>query len=234
MSDQVGEVKIFPDAAALARGAADQFVSLVKAQTGDRFSVALSGGSTPKAMFALLATDEFAKQIDWKKVHLFWGDERCVPPDNADSNYRMTKETLLDHVSIPPENIHRMKGEIEPMVAAAQYESELDTFFKSETPRFDLIHLGMGDDGHTASLFPGTPPIFEQNQWVVGHMVEKVKMWRITLTPVVLNVAANISFLIGGKAKAETLSKVLKGPYQPDVLPSQIIKPTNGKLLWMV
>ena len=233
----MSELKIYPDPAALTRATADQFVGCAHtaiASTG-KFSVALSGGSTPKALFALLASPEFATQVEWKNIHLFWGDERCVPPDDKDSNYLMTRQTLLDHVPIPAENVNRIMGELEPEQAAADYVKVLETYFgKKSTPRFDLIFLGMGDDGHTASLFPGTAAIHENSKWVIAHYVEKVKMWRITLTPAVINAAANVSFLVTGKDKSERLAAVLKGPYQPDVLPSQIVKPTEGKLLWMV
>lgn len=231
----MANTKVYRDAASLARAGAEQFVALVAnaISVRDRFSVALSGGSTPKAMFMLLAGDEFARRVEWSKVHLFWGDERCVPPDHADSNYRMTQETLLSHVPIPESNVYRIRGEIEPAQAAKEYEQVLHTFFGSKD-NFDLIFLGMGDDGHTASLFPDTAAIHERQHWVIAHYVEKVSMWRVTFTSVIINAARNVTFLVSGSGKAERLNEVLNGPYQPDRLPSQIIKPDTGQLLWLL
>jgi 6-phosphogluconolactonase len=240
-------VEAYSAAASLARGAADHFVALAGeaiARRG-RFAVALAGGSTPKAMYALLATDEYADRVDWARVHVFWGDERCVPPDHPDSNYRMARETLLDHVPLPVGYVHRMRGEMAPAQAAAEYERTLRTFFSSPaagreggdeepTARFDLILLGMGDDGHTASLFPGTAVIDEQTRWVVAHYVEKLSAWRVTLTPVVINAAANVTFIVSGAGKAERLRQVLAGPYQPHTLPAQIVRPDYGRLRWLV
>jgi 6-phosphogluconolactonase len=174
--------------------------------------------------------------VDWARVHVFWGDERCVPPDHAESNYRMAREALLDQVSIiPAQNVHRMRGEIDPEEAADGYETDLRACFGvSAPPRFDLILLGMGDDGHTASLFPGAEAIREQARWVAAYYVEKLGAWRLTLTPVVLNAAANVIFLVVGAGKAARLREVLDGPYQPDRLPAQVVRPSDGRLLWMV
>jgi 6-phosphogluconolactonase len=231
------DIEVSKDASGLARAAAGQFITLAASALAarGRFAAALSGGSTPKAMFKLLATKEFSARIDWPGVHLFWGDERCVPPDHPSSNYRMTRETLLDEVPLPPANIHRIHGELEPSQGAAAYEQELRTFFKAPAvPVFDLILLGMGDNGHTASLFPGRPTVHEQVRWVVADYVAEVSMWRITFTPLVINAAANVSFLVAGPAKADMLHRVLEGPYQPDLLPAQIVKPVPGRLLWLV
>jgi 6-phosphogluconolactonase len=235
-------IEVYPDAAHLARAAANHFVTLAGEAIASRgrFAVALAGGSTPRAAYALLASDEYAPRVDWSRVQVFWGDERCVPPDHLDSNYRMACEALLDHVSIPEENVHRMRGELEPTQAAAEYEYVLGALFSASSGdrkaelRFDLILLGMGDDGHTASLFPGTEAIHEQTRRVVAHYVKKLKAWRITLTPVVINAAANVTFLVSGSGKAERLSQVLTGPYQPDVLPAQIVNPDRGRLRWLV
>jgi 6-phosphogluconolactonase len=201
-----------------------------------RFAVALSGGSTPKAMFALLAREPDRSAIDWAKVYIFWGDERCVPPDHADSNYHMTNEALLSQVPLPPENIFRMQGEKEPAQAAREYATQLRQFFQTETtPRFDLVFLGMGADGHTASLFPGTRALHaEANEIVVENYVEKLKTYRLTLTATTINHARCIVFLVGGTDKAATLKAVLQGDYQPDLYPSQLIQPVNGTLLWIV
>ncbi len=240
-------ITVYPDAGRLARAVADHFVALASEaiETDGRFAVALAGGSTPKAAYVLLASDEYATGVDWSRVQVFWGDERCVPPDHPDSNYRMAREAWLDQVSLPAENVHRIRGELEPDQAAREYEDVLRIFFSppyrdrkadgnAPVPSFDLILLGMGDDGHTASLFPGTGAIHEQARWVVAHFVEKLDTWRITLTPVVINAAANVTFVVSGSGKAERLHQVLNGPCQPDVLPAQIVNPDGGRLRWLV
>ncbi len=231
------EAETYPDPATLARAAAGRFVTLAAEAVAarGRFAVALAGGATPKAMHHALASREVASRVGWSRVHVFWGDERCVPPGHAESNYRMARETLLRHVPIPAANVHRMRGEIDPVAAADEYEADLRAFFGAGAPpRFDLILLGMGDDGHTASLFPGATAIHEDKRWVVAYHVEKLRAWRITLTPVALNAAAQVIFLIAGAGKAARLREVLHGPDQPAVLPAQVIKPTDGRLLWMV
>jgi 6-phosphogluconolactonase len=232
----MAEVRVYTGASALARAAAEHFValSIAAVRAHGQFAVALSGGSTPKTLYSLLATNEFAARLDWTRVHIFWGDERCVPPEHPDSNYRMARQALLDHAPIPAGNIYRIQGEREPAEAADDYERALQAFFTRRQPRFDLILLGMGDDGHTASLFPGTAVIHEQARWVVAYYVEKLRAWRVTLTPVVINAAANVTFVVSGAGKAECLSRVLTGPYQPDVLPAQIVRPADGHLLWLL
>jgi len=242
----MAEIQTYLDAASLAWAAAEHFVTLAAEAIAARgqFAVALSGGSTPHATYALLASEEFAAHVDWSRIHIFWGDERCVPPDHPDSNYRMAHETLLDHVSLPARNVHRIRGEINPKEAAADYERMLRSFFAQKPrgkgarddgpiPGFDLILLGMGADGHTASLFPDTAALHEQTRWVVAHYVDKLSAWRVTLSPVVINAAAHVTFVVSGAAKAEGLQEVLSGPYQPDALPAQIVRPTNGHLLWL-
>jgi 6-phosphogluconolactonase len=239
----MSDVQIYPDSAALARAAAERIVSLAGDAIGvrGRFSMGLSGGSTPRALYTLLASKEVAPRIDWAQVHVFWGDERCVPPDDSESNYRMARETLLDHVPLSESNVHRMRGEIDPGQAAADYEQVLRSFFRRSAgpknlaqPRFDLLLLGMGDDGHTASLFPGTAALHERTRWVVENHVEKLDAWRITLTAPVINAAATVIFLVSGEAKAATLRAVLKGPHQPEKYPSQLVRPEHGDLIWMV
>jgi 6-phosphogluconolactonase len=240
-------VEVYPYAQRVANAAADHFVTLAREAMASRgrFAVALAGGSTPKAAYSLLATNEFARRVDWSRVHVFWGDERCVPPNHPDGNYRMAREALIDRVPLPASNVHRMRGELEPGKAAADYEKTLGTFFDSPfgegaagasvpPPRFDLILLGMGDDGHTASLFPGLRAIHEQRCWVLAHYVEKLEAWRITLTPAIINAAAEVTFVVTGSAKAERLRQVLTGPYQPDVLPAQIVGPDPGRLRWLL
>jgi 6-phosphogluconolactonase len=231
------EYIVEPDSAALARRAAQQFVEVAEqaAAARGRARIAISGGSTPKAAFQLLADpgQGWFKQMPWDKLELFWVDERTVPPDNADSNYRMTKEAMLDHVPLKPEQVHRMEGELEPEVAAARYESLLRNSFRlegAESPRFDLIGLGMGDDGHTASLFPHTQAIHEMGRLVTANQVPQKDTWRITLTWPVINQGSSVFFLIGGKNKAELVKEVFMGPRDPERLPSQLIRPASGIL----
>ena len=232
------EIRVYPNAGELARAAAELFVTLAREAIAarGRFTVALSGGSTPRATHQHLASPTLASQVDWAHVHIFWGDERCVPPDHEHSNYRMARETLLDHVPLPPGNVHRIRGEEAPEWAAKATEIELRAFF-GKTPRFDLIFLGLGDDGHTASIFPGTSAVREETRWVVAqehNLPPPPLVSRITFTPPLLNAAANIAFLVSGTGKAERLKEVLHGPYQPDILPAQIVNPKEGKLLWLV
>jgi 6-phosphogluconolactonase len=228
------KVTVFPDGEAIARAVAEKFVELAKdaiAARG-RFSVALAGGSTPKRTYEILATDEFRGQVDWPNVHAFFGDERCVPPDQADSNFRMATEALLKHV---PARVYRMKGEGDAARHAAEYETELRGFFAGEAwPRFDLVMFGMGDDGHTLSLFPGTTALRETSAWCVSNWVEKFNTFRITMTAPAVNHARQLIFSVTGANKASRLVEVLHGPFEPERLPSQLIKPADGRLDWYV
>jgi 6-phosphogluconolactonase len=231
----LSEIEVAPDASSLAARAAEKFIHLAgdALQTGSQFTVALAGGSTPQRMYTKLT----GAQVDWERVHFFWGDERCVPPDHADSNYHMANEALLNHIPIPPGNIHRIHGELPAEEAARDYEDELRRFFSKATPRFNLVLLGLGGDGHTASLFPGTPAVWEKRRWVVAvaHNVPPPPLVeRVTLTLPVLNAAAQVLFLVSGVEKAERLAQVLHGPIHPDLLPAQAVKPVNGAILWMV
>ena len=231
------EVLICADAAELTREAARRFAGLAEAFTRDagRFTVALSGGSTPKAMFQALAEKHFADTLPWRSIYFFWGDERCVPPDHADSNYRMANESLLSRVQIPPENIFRIPAEDEDHKrAAANYSENLRTFFAAERPSLDLIFLGMGPDGHTASLFPGTTALCANDRIAVANYVDKLQSWRITLTADTINRARNIIFLVAGADKAPALKEVIEGPRNPEQYPSQLIKASHGAQLWMV
>ena len=228
---------IDPNAAALARRAADFFVEQALQAVDARgvARIAISGGSTPKAAFSTLAEqgEEWRERMPWDKLDLWWVDERCVPPDDAESNYRMTREALLDHVPLKPEQIHRMEGELEPDDAAARYEAELRKSFGlkgAETPQFDLVQLGIGPDGHTASLFPHTDALRITDRLVTANYVEKLDMWRVTLTRPVINHARQVFFLIAGADKAMILNEVLEGPLDPERLPSQLIVPANGIL----
>jgi 6-phosphogluconolactonase len=202
------------------------------------FTIALSGGSTPRPVYELLALPDYSQQIEWNKVHVFWGDERCVEPADPRSNYQMAKIALLDRVPIPLENIHRMKGEEEPDGAAEDYEVQLRDFLGIEQTfigaGLDLVLLGLGDNGHTASIFPGLPAVLEPERWVLAQYVEVAGMWRLTLTPPAINNASNVWFLVSGEGKAEVLKRVIEGPFEPEVLPAQTIKPVSGNLLWLV
>jgi len=198
------------------------------------FTIALSGGGTPRPIYARLAAD-YAGRIDWPKVHVFFGDERCVPPDDPRSNYRMAHEALLARVPLPPGNIHRIRGEDDPAQAALAYEQELQQVFRTPAfPAFDLICLGMGVNGHAASLFPGAAALREKERRVVPQYVEVMAAWRVTFTAPTINAARHVAFLVQGAEKAETLWRVLEGPYQPDVLPAQLIQPGSGQLHWLV
>ncbi len=176
--------------------------------------------------------------MPWSQIELFWVDERCVPPDHPDSNYRMTREAMLDKVPLPPAQVFRIEGELEPDATAARYESTLRNQFRlegAETPRFDVLALGMGDDGHTASLFPHTAALHELSRLAVAnHVPQQKESWRVTLTQPVIVEASDIFFLIEGKSKADPLHRVLQGPYDPETLPSQLIQPKSGKLLYLL
>ena len=237
-------VEIFPSTAELAIAAAEHFVVTAAAAIAETetFSVALSGGSTPHALFALLATPEYSRRVEWSRVHLFWGDERCVPPDDDASNYRMACQTLIDHVPLRAENVHRIRGEDPPAAAAERYERELRAAFATPTgapsraagSRFDLVLLGLGTNGHTASLFPHMQAVRENTRWAMAENVEVLQMWRITLTPPILNAAGDLLFLVSGREKAAVLRRVLFGARETDDLPAQVIAPTAGRLRWFV
>jgi 6-phosphogluconolactonase len=238
MSRPTLDLRVHPDADALTQATAELFAQRAQAtfSSEGRFTVALAGGSTPRPLYERLATPAFRVTIPWEGTHFFWGDERCVPPDQPDSNYGMAMDALLSKVPVPPANIHRMAGEQPPHAAADAYTEILRDVFNlagNELPRFDLILLGMGGDGHTASLFPHTEVLHEQTRLVAAHYVEKLKAYRLTLTPPVINNATLVVFLVAGHGKAETLRRVLQGPYEPDELPAQLVQPSNGHLVWI-
>lgn len=224
----------------LSRRAAQEFVRLADEAVRARgfFAVALSGGSTPRGLYMQLACDTYREQVSWPRVHLFWGDERCVPPDHPESNYRMACEALINRVPIPKENIYRIPAEREDRARAAmEYEQTLKSFFHADAgafPRFDLILLGMGDDGHTASLFPFTSALDETSRLILANYIEKLDVYRFTLTVPAVNQAREVIFLISGASKAPVLREVLEGDCQPQRLPSQFIQPVNGRLLFIV
>jgi 6-phosphogluconolactonase len=231
------KVTVLEGAEEVARAAAERFVELAQAAVGERgrFAAALSGGSTPRRAYELLAGEDYRGRVDWPRAHLFFGDERMVPPDDSESNYRMAGEALLSRVPIPPENVHRINGLGDALANARLYEDELRTFFNDDAwPRFDLVLLGMGDDGHTASLFPGTAALDERAAWVAANWVEKFNAYRVTLTAPAINRAAHVLFLVTGAGKAEALGEVLRGEPDPRRLPSQLIRPLDGALEWLV
>ena len=233
----MSQILIFDNSQEVARAAADRFVEIAHAAINEsgRFSVALSGGSTPKIVYELLASDEYKDRLDWTKVHIFFGDERCVPPDDAESNYRMANEAMLSRLPVPPQNIHRMQGVGDAAANARLYEDELRTYFNdSSWPRFDLVFLGMGDDGHTASLFPNSPALSEHAAWVAANWVEKFNAFRITMTLPAINHAAHVIFLVTGEGKAARLAEVLSGEGTSGQLPSQLIRPFDGSVEWLI
>lgn len=229
-----------PDAAALAGMAAERIAKLAEeavARAG-RFAVALAGGSTPQGLYARLASESYRARVPWPETEVFWGDERCVPPEHPESNYRMAAEALLRHVPIRPGQIHRMRGEDpDPTRAAAEYDALLRETFgvaPGVPPRFDLVLLGLGADGHTASLFPGSPALRETERLAVAVFVERLGAARLTLTLPVLNAAAAVVFLVSGGDKAEVLRAVLEGAPGAEPLPAQLVHPPAGTVTWLV
>ena len=219
----------------LAERAADHFVEKARAAIMDRgtFDVALAGGSTPKAMNALLAVSPRKDRVHWESVRFFFGDERCVPPDHDDSNFRMTNESLFAPLRIEESQIFRIRGEDDPKIAAATY-SALLLREMGQRPRFDLVHLGMGADGHTASIFPGTLDQIDDTKLTAAPWVEKFSTFRVTITPRVINNARSVTIETGGSGKADALAAVLEGPHDPSRYPIQLVAPTDGELLWIV
>ncbi len=252
------ELRILDDAAAIATEAAMEFAVAARASVTAHgfFSVALAGGSTPRRLYETIAKVDAARgNVPWETIHIFFGDERPVGPDHAESNFHMASDALLSRVPIPERNIHRMLGEMDdPERAAELYELDLRSFFVTRTaltassmlpasvrpaiegvwPRFDLILLGMGADGHTASLFPETTAVWEQRRWVAANWVPKLEQHRLTLTPPVLNSADRVLFLVSGDDKAEALAEVLESERDPGRLPAQIVHPWQGQVTWLV
>jgi 6-phosphogluconolactonase len=227
-------IKVFPDPPTVAREAAMRIVELARQSISERerFTISLSGGSTPKTLYELLATEEFRDQLDWPRIEIFFGDERCVPPDHPDSNYRMVREALLDKVAIPGDNIYRIHGEIDPQQAAIEYGKLLKEEFQDGGP--DLTLLGMGPDGHTASLFPHTEALKEMKHRCVANFVPKFNAWRITTTVPYINRSGQVLVMAVGKEKAPILQEVLEGPPDPDRLPIQMISPVLGRMTWLL
>lgn len=226
-------IQSVPDAKTLYFAAAGEFTRAVSSSKGP-FRVALSGGSTPRGLFALLAdaSAPYRARVPWDRVHFFWGDERCVPPDAPDSNYRMARETLLDKLGIPPERVFRMAGELDPEDAAKKYEAVLRAQL-GDAPRFDFVFLGLGPDGHTASLFPGTPAVTETARLVAVGTAPVSPTARLTLTMPVLNAAARVVFVVSGAAKAAVAARVLTEPPSP-AFPAGLVDPSKGSVLWLL
>jgi 6-phosphogluconolactonase len=231
------KVHIEDDIDALSRHVADWLVDYVKEvlTIRDRFTIALAGGSTPKKLYQLLASDPYKNKIDWSRWHVFWGDERFVPATDEKNNAKMAFDTLLSKVPVPIEQIHPVKTEDDPFASAFAYQSLLHEYFDRQLYTFDLVLLGLGDNSHTLSLFPGYDEInFEKNDWVKAFQLTEQNMYRITLTAPVTNSAGRIAFLVTGNDKATALQHVISGKYDPSLYPAQLIKPVNGELHWFL
>ncbi len=227
------ELKTYKDGKEVSAAFADYLVSLIGTKNGAVY-IALSGGSTPKLLFALLAEDTYKNKIDWSKVHLFWGDERCVAPDHADSNYKMTHEQLLSKINIPSGNIHRVLGENDPEEEAKRYSKEIASLLPKENnlPVFDLVMLGMGDDGHTLSIFPHQMELLESDKICEVAVHPSSGQKRVTLTGTIANNAKNVAFLVTGKSKAEKILEILKQQKDWNKYPASYINPSKGTLYW--
>jgi 6-phosphogluconolactonase len=232
----MAQIDIVPTKDELIQQAVEIFIRAANEAIKERgvFSVALSGGGTPRPVYEALGGPDHRGRVDWEKVHLFWGDERHVPPTDAQSNYRMVKEALLDQIEIPAANVHRVPTETEVRMAAFQYEEGLRQFFSGEWPRFDFVFLGMGGDGHTASLFPGSAALNEDYRWFVANYAESMATWRLTLSAPAINAAHMILVMVAGGGKAARLKAVLDGPREPYEMPIQMIAPTDGEMVWLV
>ncbi len=229
-------IDIFDNPDAMAHAAADLFAKSAQqaVDARGRFAVALAGGNTPTRTYELLSREPYRDQIPWNAVHIFWGDERCVPADDPKSNQRMARLTLLDHVPIPPENIHPIDGTLSPEAAAQAYESELREFAQQNTGFLDLALLGIGTDGHTASLFPGDSTLTTSQRWALPVAATNTRLARVTLTPPVLNHARQVVFLVSGSGKADILRRIIEDPANNEELPAVCIQPTNGEALWLL
>jgi len=229
-------MQVYPTMRSLSEAAADLLVqtALESAKSRGQFTVALSGGSTPQFMHSLLAQPPRKEQVPWQKVHVFWGDERCVPAGDPRHNATLTINQFLSAVPVPREQVHPILCDWSPEHAAVEYEKLLRRFFRDGSRSFDLVFLGLGEDGHTASLFPHSPVLEEKGKWVRSVFVADQVMYRVTMTPVLINSAAAIAFLVSGADKADVLRKVIEGPYDPLSLPAQLIRPADGKISWLI
>jgi 6-phosphogluconolactonase len=230
------EVTISNDIEELSRQFAGWMIAYIKnkLQQQQRFSLVLSGGNTPKKLYQLLSSDAYRGKIDWSRIDLFWGDERYVPITDDRNNAKMAFDNLLDHLPVDKKHIHLMRTDIEPEAAATEYEQLLQHYFPNKQHTFDLVLLGLGDNAHTLSLFPGYPVVQEKEHWVRSFFLEEQEMYRITLTAPVVNHAAAVAFLVTGADKAVALQQVIHGKYEPEVYPAQLIKPVNGNIRWWI
>ena len=240
------DIHILPTREIAAQATAEYVASVAedRARTQGRFTVALSGGSTPRLLYERLASPPYAEQIAWDSWHVFWGDERCVPPNHKDSNYRMARDSFLDRVAIPPTHIHRMRGEVASQTGAEEYEAAVREVFQEPMPSFDLILLGIGEDGHTASLFPGTQALQEQHRLVVTNRAPHpadlsprgngIEAQRITFTLPLINAARVVTFLVTEESKAEVLRQVLRPTPDALVLPAALVRPVSGAVHWFL
>jgi 6-phosphogluconolactonase len=229
-------IRIYNDLESLSQAAAELFTVLSRQASSicGRFSVALSGGDTPRRLYEILAASPYRESIRWGEVNVFWSDERCVPEDDPRNNASMARQTLLDLVPIPPGNIHPIQYDQSPQQAALHYENELRDFFSTQNPNFHLVLLGLGENGHIASLFPHTSVLNEQKRWVSDVFISELDMHRVTFTAPFINQASQVVFLVSGLDKAGVLEKVLEGPYQPHELPAQLIRPNGAHPIWLV
>ncbi len=229
-------VEIYNSTEELAEGMAAWVCDLVQStlQKQEFFTLVLSGGETPKLLFKKLASEKYIDKINWKRLHIFWGDERAVPSTDERNNAKMAFDYLLKSVDIPSAQIHKMRVDIEPVFSAKEYEKILHTYFDNTKQSFDLVLLGAGEDGHTLSIFPGSAILDKHDNWVEAVYNEKQQMYRITLTPDIVNKASHIAFMVSGANKSEVLQRIIEGAYEPETLPAQTIKPVNGELYWFL
>lgn len=236
MNRQQTNLRVFPSGKPFVEGVCRELARTMTAcvEQNAVCTLVLAGGRTPKAVYARLAEQPFAEQIPWRHLHLYWGDERAVSPDHPDSNYRMVREALLDRVALPPENVHRIPTEWPPEEAARLYEEVLHRHFAGQMPGFDIVLLGLGTDGHTASLFPGSPLLRNRENWVAAGYVSEQLGWRISLTLPVLNAAQRVYFLVSGSEKAAIVKKLFQLPKPDADLPALLVQPASKRVWWFL
>ena len=229
-------IHVYPNKEKLVAATAERVINLIgqAIQENGLCNIALAGGNTPREVYSMLAANSYRDRVDWNGLHIFWGDERMVPPEHQDSNFRMVQQTLLEHIKIPDGNVHRIRGEITPEQAAAEYTELLHDHFREDSPHFDLILLGIGEDGHTASLFPDTDAIEECERHTVAVFVPRLNTWRVTLTLPVLNAAREVIFLVSGSSKSNIIQRIMSVKQPTKDLPATMVNPENGTLHWML
>ncbi|MEE8190294.1 MAG: 6-phosphogluconolactonase [Candidatus Scalindua sediminis] len=230
------KIHVYPNKEKLVAATAERVINLIgqAIQENGLCNIALAGGNTPREVYSMLAANSYRDRVDWNGLHLFWGDERMVPPEHQDSNFRMVQQTLLEHIKIPDGNAHRIRGEITPEKAAAEYAELLHDHFREDSPHFDLILLGIGEDGHTASLFPDTDAIEECERHTVAVFVPRLNTWRVTLTLPVLNAAREVIFLVSGSSKSNIIQRIMSVKQPTKDLPATMVNPENGTLRWIL